>query len=94
MTGPLSRFLRYTTQQEPVVTAGLLAALALYLIDRYVGLTEDDLTLLGLLLVPVAGALLARLRAWSPASARRAIAAAYQDGLDEGRTAPPDGPRD
>ena len=88
MTNPLSRFLRYTTQQEPVVTAGLLAALALYLLDRYLGLTEDDLTLLGLLLVPVAGALLARFQAWSPASAQRAIDEAYQEGLDDGTPQP------
>ena len=89
MTGPLSRFLRYTTQQEPVISSGLLAALALYLIDRYLGLTEDDLQLLGLLLVPVAGALLARFQAWSPASATKAIGEAYQDGLTDGTKAPP-----
>ena len=89
MTGPLSRFLRYTTQQEPVVTAGLLAAFVLYLIDRYVGLTEDDLTLLGLLLVPIVTAIGARFRAWSPASVDRevtkAASDAYQDGLADGQ---------
>lgn len=88
MTGPLSRFLRYTTQDEPVVSAGLLAALGLYLIDRYLHLTEDDLQLLGLLLVPVAGALLARFRAWSPSSAAKAISDAYQDGLADGQHPP------
>lgn len=89
--GPLTRYMRYATQDEPVLSAGLLAALGLLLLDRWMGLTEDDLELLGLLLVPVAGALLARLRAWSPSSARRAISDAYEDGLT-GQVQPPADP--
>lgn len=80
---PLTRFYRYTTQDEPVITAGVLAAFALYLIDRYLHLTEDDLTLLGLLLVPIAGAVLARFKAYSPTSAQKAADEAYQQGLED-----------
>ena len=83
--GPLSRFMRFTTQKEPVLSAGVVAALVLYLITRFVpGLTDDDLQLLGLLLVPIIPALLARLRAWSPVSVERAVADAYQDGQQDG----------
>ncbi len=92
MTGPLSRFLRYTTQDEPVITAGVIAAFVLYLLDRYLGLTEDDLQLLGLLLVPIVTAIGARLQAWSPASVDKAITKAagdaYQDGLADGQHPP------
>lgn len=78
-TGPLSRFLRFTTQKEPVVSAGFLAAVVLYVISRFVPLTDDDLQLLGLLLVPVIPALIARFAAWSPASVARLRAQADQD---------------
>jgi MFS superfamily sulfate permease-like transporter len=69
----LSRFTRYTSQQEPVVTIGLLAAAILYFVDRYAHLTDDDLELYGLLLVPIVTTFLARFRAWSPASVRKAL---------------------
>lgn len=92
MTGPLSRFLRYTTQDEPVLTAGVIAAFVLYLLDRYLHLTEDDLQLLGLLLVPIVGAIAARLRAWSPTSVEREVQGvredAYADGLADGQHPP------
>lgn len=85
MTGPLSRFLRYTTQDEPVLSAGLLAALALYLVDRWLHLTDDDLQLLGLLLVPVAGAVLARWNAYAPSTVRREVDDAHAEGYEDGQ---------
>lgn len=82
--GPLSRFMRFTTQKEPVLSAAVVAALVLYVITRIVpGLTDDDLQLLGLLLVPIIPALLARLRAWSPVSVEKALGEAYQGGVTD-----------
>lgn len=83
--GPLARFMRFTTQKEPVLSAAVVAAFALYMVTRFVpGITDDDLELLGLLLVPIVPALLARLRAWSPLSVEKALGAAYQDGVTDG----------
>lgn len=83
--GPLSRFMRFTTQKEPVLSAAVVAAFVLYLVTRLVpGLTDDDLQLLGLLLVPIVPALLARLKAWSPVSAERAISEAFKEGQADG----------
>ncbi len=88
--GPLSRFMRFTTQKEPVLSAAVVAALVLYVITRIVpGLTDDDLQLLGLLLVPIIPALLARLRAWSPVSVEKALGEAYQDGVQDAGTRRP-----
>lgn len=81
----LSRFTRYTTQKEPVLSAGVLAAIVLAILSRFVRLTEDDLQLLGLLLVPIVTALVARLKAWSPASVERETRSAYLDGTEDGR---------
>jgi hypothetical protein len=64
----ISRFTKYTTQSEPAITISLLAALVLAVIAKYVNLTEDDLQLLGLMLVPVVAGIVTRLRVWSPAS--------------------------
>ena len=52
-TGPLSRFLRFTTQKEPVLSAASLVAIALAIITRFVPLTDDDLQLLALLALAV-----------------------------------------
>lgn len=84
-TGPLSRFLRFTTQKEPVLSAASLVAIALAIVTRFVPLTDDDLQLLALLLLPFAPAVLARLRAWSPASVDRERSAAYQAGQEHAR---------
>lgn len=82
---PLSRFMKFTTQREPVLSAAVVAAFVLYLITRFVpGITDDDLELIGLLLVPIVPALLARLRAWSPLSVEKALGEAYQDGQKDG----------
>lgn len=89
--GPLSRFLRFTTQEEPVLSAATLVAIALAIVSRFVPLTDDDLQLLALILLPFAPAVLARLKAWSPASVQRLraqaderLSEAYRDGHSAG----------
>lgn len=83
--GPLARFMRFTTQKEPVLSAAVVAAFVLYLITRFIpGITDDDLELIALLLVPIVPALLARLRAWSPLSVEKALDEAYRDGQHDG----------
>ena len=79
--GALARFTKYTTQQEPVLSVGILAAMALAILSRFVTLTEDDLQLLGLLLVPIITALIARFQAWSPASVEKVKRAAFEQGV-------------
>lgn len=81
--GALAKFTRYTTQQEPVLSVGVLAAFVLAIISRFVTLTEDDLQLLGLLLVPIVTALIARFQAWSPASVEKATRAAFDQGVHD-----------
>lgn len=76
----ISRFTRYTTQKEPVLSVGVLAAIVLAVISRFVTLTEDDLQLLGLLLVPIVTAAVARLKAWSPASVQKLADQRYDEG--------------
>lgn len=83
--GVLARFKRFTTQREPVLSVATVAAFVLFLIDRQLGLTDDDLELLGMLLVPIVAGVVARLRAWSPESVEREIDAAYSEGRDDGR---------
>ena len=43
----MDRFLRYTTQKEPALTASFLAAVLLAIAARYLGLTDEDLAILG-----------------------------------------------
>ena len=83
--GPLGRFMRFTTQKEPVLSAAVVAAFLLYLVTRVVpGLTDDDLQLIALVLVPIVPALLARLKAWSPIAVAKAVGDAYDDGVRDG----------
>ena len=39
----MDRFLRYTTQKEPALTASFLAAVLLAIVARYLQLTDEDL---------------------------------------------------
>ena len=39
----MDRFLRYTTQKEPALTASFLAAVLLAIAARSLGLTDEDL---------------------------------------------------
>jgi hypothetical protein len=51
----VDRFLRYTTQKEPALTASFLAAVLLAIAARYLGLTDEDLAVLGPVTLIVAG---------------------------------------
>ena len=54
----MERFLRYTTQKEPALTASFLAAILLAVAARYLGLTDEDLAILGPVML-VAGVVIA-----------------------------------
>jgi uncharacterized membrane protein YjjP (DUF1212 family) len=51
----VDRFLRYTTQKEPALTASFLAAVLLAIAARYLGLTDQDLAILGPVMLILAG---------------------------------------
>jgi len=73
----MDRFLRYTTQQEPALTASFLAAVLLAVVARYLDLTDDDLAILGPVALMIAGVVI-RARVFAPATVERLV-----DGEDE-----------
>ena len=73
----MERFLRYTTQKEPALTASFLAAVLLAIAARYLSLTDDDLVVLGPIALIVAGVVI-RTGVFAPATVERLL-----DGEDE-----------
>ena len=73
----MDRFLRYTTQKEPALTASFLAAVLLAIVARYLYLTDDDLAILGPVALVVAGVVI-RAGVFSPATVEHLV-----DGEDE-----------
>ena len=73
----MDRFLRYTTQKEPALTASFLAAVLLAIAARYMNLTDDDLAILGPVMLIIAGVVI-RTGVFAPASVQRLL-----DGEDE-----------
>ena len=65
----MDRFLRYTTQKEPALTASFLAAVLLAIVARYLGLTDEDLAILGPVMLIVAGVVI-RAGVFAPATVR------------------------
>ena len=51
----MDRFLHHTTQKEPALTASFLAAVLLAIAARYLSLTDEDLAILGPIMLIVAG---------------------------------------
>jgi hypothetical protein len=51
----MDRFLRYTTQKEPALSASFLAAVLLAIAARYLGLTDEELAILGPVTLILAG---------------------------------------
>ena len=51
----MDRFLRYATQKEPALTASFLAAVLLAVVAGYLGLTDEDLAILGPVMIILAG---------------------------------------
>jgi hypothetical protein len=66
------RFLRYTTQQEPALTASFLAAILLAVVARFLDLTDEDLAVLGPIALIVAGVVI-RAGVFSPATVDRLL---------------------
>ena len=73
----MERFLRYTTQKEPALTASFLAAVLLAIGARYLNLTDDDLVMLGPIALIIAGVVI-RAGVFAPATVERLL-----DGEDE-----------
>ena len=71
----MDRFLAFTTQKEPALTASFLAAVLLAIAARYLDLTDEDLAILGPIMLIVAGVVI-RTGVFSPATV---------DGLVEGK---------
>jgi hypothetical protein len=68
----VDRFLRYTTQQEPALTASFLAAVLLAIVARYLDMTDDDLAILGPLMLIIAGVVI-RAGVFAPASVQELL---------------------
>lgn len=68
----MDRFLRYTTQSEPALTASFLAAVLLAIIARYLVLTDDDLAILGPVMLIIAGVVI-RTGVFAPASVQKLL---------------------
>jgi hypothetical protein len=66
----MDRFLKYTTQQEPALTASFVAAILLAIVARFFNLTDDDLSILGPIALIVAGVVI-RSRVFAPATVER-----------------------
>ena len=63
----MDRFLAFTTQKEPALTASFLAAVLLAIVARYMNLTDEDLAILGPVALILAGVVI-RTGVFSPAS--------------------------
>ena len=68
----MDRYLKFVSQKEPVLTATLLAAFGLALLDRFFGLSDGDLAILGPMAVVIGGAILRQL-VYSPDSYFKAL---------------------
>lgn len=68
----MDRFLRYTTQKEPALTASFLAAILLAIAARWFALTDEDLMILGPIALIIAGVVI-RASVFAPATVDRWI---------------------
>ena len=68
----MERFLRYTTQKEPALTASFLAAILLAIVARWFALTDEDLMVLGPIALVVAGVVI-RAGVFAPATIERLL---------------------
>jgi uncharacterized membrane protein YjjP (DUF1212 family) len=68
----MDRFLPYTTQKEPALTASFLAAVLLAIAACYLGLTDEDLAILGPVMLIVAGVVI-RAGVFAPATVQRLL---------------------
>jgi uncharacterized membrane protein YjjP (DUF1212 family) len=63
----MDRFLAFTTQKEPALSASFLAAVLLAVVARYLDLTDEDLAIVGPVMLIVAGIVI-RTGVFSPAT--------------------------
>jgi hypothetical protein len=68
----MERFLRFTTQKEPALTASFLAAILLAIVARYFALTDEDLMVLGPIALVLAGVVI-RAGVFAPATVERLL---------------------
>jgi hypothetical protein len=68
----MERFLAYTTQKEPALTASFLAAILLAIVARWFALTDEDLMILGPIALLVAGVVI-RAGVFAPATVERLL---------------------
>jgi hypothetical protein len=68
----MERFLRYTTQKEPALTASFLAAILLAVVARWFALSDEDLVILGPIALVVAGVVI-RAGVFAPATVERLL---------------------
>ena len=68
----MDRFLRFTTQKEPALTASFLAAILLAIAARWFALTDEDLMILGPIALIVAGVVI-RAGVFAPATVERLL---------------------
>jgi hypothetical protein len=68
----MDRFVRYTTQNEPALTASFLAAVLLAVVARYLQLTDEDLAILGPVVLIFAGVII-RAGVFAPETVRRLL---------------------
>jgi hypothetical protein len=68
----MERFLRFTTQKEPALTASFLAAILLAIVARWFELTDEDLMVLGPIALVVAGVVI-RAGVFAPVTVERLL---------------------
>jgi hypothetical protein len=68
----MERFLRYTTQKEPALTASFLAAVLLAVVALFLDLTDEDLAVLGPIALILAGVVI-RAGVFSAATVERLV---------------------
>lgn len=80
----MERFLKFTTQKKPALTASLLAAILLAIVAKYVNLTDDDLAILAPIFVIVAGIAI-RSKVFSQVTHEAEVSKAYDEGVQDGK---------
>ncbi len=68
----MERFLRYTTQQEPALTASFLGAVLPAIVARYLDLTDEDMMILGPIVLVIACVVI-RAGVFAPATVERLL---------------------
>ena len=76
----MDRFLAFTTQKDPALNASFLAAVLLAIVARYLDLADEDLAILGPVMLILAGVVI-RAGVFSPATVGRMLGDEGEPGL-------------